>query len=58
MKTYILNIGLRRSFQHGVERPFSAGQERGVRGIDVEGVNIDFTGFEGLHSNCLLNLKH
>jgi hypothetical protein len=29
----------------------------GVCGIDYKDVNIDFTGFAGLHPSCLLDLK-
>lgn len=30
---------------------------RGVRGVDVKAVSLDFTGFPELHLSCLLNLK-
>ena len=31
---------------------------RGVRGFDVKGVSLDFTGFAGLHPYRLLDLKY
>lgn len=31
---------------------------RGVRGVDVKGVSLDFTGFAGLHPYRLLDLKY